>query len=132
MLTDPIADMLIRIKNACLAKKNQAVLPYSKIKEKIAKIFLSQGYLNQVKKESLKNKQGEVLICDLKYEKNSSVIRNIQRVSKPGMRVYLSWKKLPRPSFGMGISIISTSKGLMTNAEAIKKRLGGEVVCKIW
>lgn len=138
MISDPIADMLTRIKNGFLVHKNQVKMPYSKIKEQIAKIMIRSGFLTKMENFSgemvngRKNPAKKELILTLKYKDKQSVITNIKRISKPGVHYYVGCKKLPRPTFGSGITIISTSKGLMTNAEAIKAKLGGELICKIW
>jgi len=134
LLTDPIADMLTRIRNASAVFKTEVFVPYSNLKEAIAKILVKEGYLNKIKNEKLKikNKEYKVLKLGLKYEGKKRAIEKIIRVSKPGLRVYSSYKRLPRPLSGFGMAIISTSQGLMTGRQARKKKLGGEVICKIW
>lgn len=132
MMTDPIADMLTRIRNASIIRKSEVNLPFSKIKFAIGKIFEKEGYLNQVERLLSEKGQAEMHMV-LKYnESNGSAIRGIQRVSKPGCRVYVTKKELPVVLSGYGLAVISTPKGLMTDKEARKQGLGGEVICKIW
>jgi small subunit ribosomal protein S8 len=129
-MTDPIADMLTRIRNAQAVKKPEVVLPFSKIKFNIAKILEKEGYLGEVKKE--KANYGQIRIA-LKYdEEGQPVIRSLKRISKPGRRIYATKDKLPRVLSGMGIAIISTSQGLMTDKEARKRKVGGEVICEVY
>lgn len=128
-MTDPIADFLIRIKNGYLAGKKQVEVPYSKIKEKIAQILVKEGYLKEFKIENLKFK---ILKLTLKYEGKKPALEEVRRISKPGLRIYAKAKKIPAVRFGFGITIVSTSSGLMTLSQARKKNLGGEVICQIW
>jgi len=136
-MTDPIADMLTRIRNAFLVNKHEVVVPMSKIKYEIAKILKKEGFISEVevfKPQTLKNNGifDEIKIS-LKYKKNGkSVITKLKRVSKPGLRVYSNKHKLPKVLNNMGIAIISTSEGLMTNKEARKKNLGGEIICEVY
>lgn len=130
MISDPIADMLSSLKNGFLIKKDQVKVPYSKIKEQIAKIMVNMGFLAKLSKEKI-NKAKSQLVLTLKYEQGEPSVRDVKRISKPGVRCYVAYKKIPRPKFGSGIFIVSTSKGLMTNKEAIKKKLGGELLCQI-
>jgi len=131
MITDPIADMLTRIRNAQLVKKSEVLIPWSKLKFEIAKILKHEDYVAEIEKvEEAKFPQIKIT---LKYnEHNQGAITNIKRVSKPGKRVYVSKNKLPRVLNNLGIVIISTSAGLMTNKEAKREGLGGEVLCEIW
>ena len=136
-MTDPIADMLTRIRNASLVNKHEVVMPMSKIKYEIAKILKKEGFvldLEIFKSQDLK-KRGvfdEIKIL-LKYKENGkSVITKINRISKPGLRVYSDKNNLPKVLNNMGIAIISTPEGLMTNKEARKKNLGGEVICEVY
>ncbi|MCX8008446.1 MAG: 30S ribosomal protein S8, partial [Patescibacteria group bacterium] len=123
MVTDPIADMLIRIKNASIARKSRIIVPYSKIKEQIAMIMYREGYLQSVEK----NQEGRpCLIISLKYEKKRPVITEIRRESKPGLRRYVSVNNIPSVLGGIGISILSTSRGIMTGKEAKQQGIGGE------
>ena len=137
-MIDPIADMLTRIRNASAVAKQDVVLPMSKIKFEIAKILKSEGWITDV--EVLKTGKGkrattvfDELRIVLKYKKNSiSVITNIKRISKPGLKIYANKENLPRVLNNAGIAILSTPQGLMTNKEARKKGMGGEVLCEIY
>ncbi len=130
MYTDPIADMLTRIRNAAAAKKSELVLPYSKFKQNLAKLLQKEGFVSTVAEVSGRYK---MLQINLKYSSDGdSVIAGIKRVSKPGQRIYLSVDKLPRTNSGYGITVVSTPQGLLTDREARKKRVGGEVVCQVW
>ena len=129
-MTDPIADMLTRIRNAAAVKKPEVVLPYSKLKFNVAKILEAEHYVGKVSK--VKNGKFDELKIELKYNNAASVIRHIKRVSKPGQRVYVSGKELPYVLNGYGLAIVSTSRGIMTNKEAKKQNIGGELMCEIW
>ncbi len=133
-MTDPIADMLTRIRNALAARKAEVVFPYSKIKYRIAEIMKNEGYLNDIEiiKDGLQPGQNQIKVI-LKYKKpNQPAILKLKRISKPGCRLYVSKDKLPKVLNNFGIAIISTSQGLMTNIEARKRKLGGEVICEIY
>lgn len=135
-MTDSIADMLTRIRNANCVAKEEVTIPYAKMKETLAKILVKEGFLKDVKKTALtpKNKKDfskPILKISLLYDKDEPVIRGIKLISKPGLRVYLGYKKLPK-NFGFVTTIVSTSKGMMNAIEAKKKKLGGEIICKIW
>lgn len=130
MLTDPIADMLTRIRNASLAHKSEVVLPYSNLKYAIAKVLEGEGYIGEVKKVA-DGKFSKIEIT-VKYEADGPRIRNIRRVSKPGQRVYRKAEELPNVLSGFGIAVISTPNGVMTNKEAKKRRLGGEIICEVY
>lgn len=129
MITDPIADFLIRVKNGYLAKKREIIVPYSKIKEKLAKILVDEGYLETSKVDKEKRK---VLELVLKYHGKKPAMTDVQRVSKLGLRIYARKTEIPKALGGSGIVIISTSKGLMTDKQAKENGLGGEVLCKVW
>lgn len=129
MMTDPISDMLARIRNAQAVKKAELTLPYSKIKFHIAKILEAEGYVE--KAEEVTSGKFPALHIALKYDRKQPVIRMIRRISKPGRRVYAKSDALPRVLSDIGIAIISTPNGLMTNKEARARRLGGEVICEI-
>ena len=130
-VTDPIADLLTRIRNANQMRYNEVVVPSSKVKMEIIKILKNEGYIANYKVE-----KGEVqdnTIITLKYGKNKErVISGLKRISKPGLRVYAKAEEIPTVLNGLGISIISTSKGIMTCKEARKENLGGEVLAYIW
>ena len=129
--TDPIADMLTRIRNASAAKHKTVDVPASKMKKAIADILYNEGYIKSV--EEIANENQGILRIALKYdEKGTRVIDGIKRISKPGLRVYASAEKLPKVLNGLGIALISTSKGIKTDKEARKENLGGEVLAYIW
>ena len=130
-MTDPIADMLTRIRNASSANHSQVEIQSSKMKLEIARLIAEQGYIG--KYEVKRNEPCDLIVIDLKYGKNRErVISGIKRVSKPGRRVYARKETLPKVLGGLGTAIISTSRGLVTSAEARRLGLGGEVVCFIW
>ncbi|ACX83999.1 30S ribosomal protein S8 [Blattabacterium sp. (Periplaneta americana) str. BPLAN] len=129
MHTDSIADFLTRIRNASFAKHPLLEVPSSKLKKEITKVLLDNGYILDYK---LENKKGEIIKIALKYYQNISVIQKIIRISKPGLRKYLKHKNLPRVLNGLGIAIISTSHGVITDKQARKKKLGGEVLCYVY
>ena len=128
--TDPIADLLTRIRNAIAIGKNEVRLPSSKMKLTVAKELVKAGYLTDVKVE--KKSPRDEMIVTINEEGKNPVITEIDRVSKPGRRVYAGAKEIPRVKSGRGIMIVSTSRGVMTGAEAIKNRLGGELICKVY
>ncbi len=134
-VTDPIADYLTRIRNAQIAGHRVVIIPSSKTKKRMTEILYDQGYILKYKfdDEAGKGKQGEISIA-LKYEKDSKrpVIRKLIRVSKPGLRQYVKADALPRVINGLGIAIVSTSHGLMTNKQAKKDNVGGEVLAYIY
>ena len=130
-MTDPIADMLTRIRNAARAKHRRVDMPASKMKASIANILQQEGYIQGARMVE-DDKQG-VLRIFLRYnDSRDSIIKGIQRVSKPGRRVYVSHTGIPRVLGGYGVAIISTSQGLMTGINARQKGIGGEVVCQVW
>ncbi|MDO9399251.1 MAG: 30S ribosomal protein S8 [bacterium] len=137
-MTDPIADMLTRIRNASAVGKEAIVLPMSKVKHGIACILAREGWVGAVEVIKVKSKKNDSTIFDelkiaLKYKKNNqSVITSIKRISKPGLRIYANKADLPRVLNNLGIAIISTSNGLVTNKEAHKLGVGGEVICEIY
>lgn len=130
-MTDPIADMLTRIRNAVMARKKQVEIPCSKMKLEIAKILKNEGFIQNFKYVD-DNKQG-VLIITLKYDENKeSAITGLERVSKPGRRVYCQKDSIPKVLNGLGIAIISTSRGILTGKQCEELGVGGEVICYIW
>lgn len=130
VLTDPIADMITRIRNANRAKIEKIEIPSSKIKLEIARILKEEGYiLDYYYKED--NKQSVIAIL-LKYSGKQRIITNLKRISKPGLRVYVRKDDIPEVLGGLGVSILSTSKGIMTGKEAKKRHFGGEVLCYLW
>ena len=143
MLTDPIADMLTRIRNANKAMHESAVMPTSKLKVDIARLLKEEGYItgfhvekgaDQKAKDGTPEPLGfDLLVIDLKYGRNRErVISNLKRVSRPGRRVYAPIDKLPRVLGGMGTAIVSTSQGLVTSKTAAERGVGGEVICFVW
>ena len=129
-LTDPIGDMLARRKNSQLRNHKKVEMPSSNFKMKIADVLKNEGYINGFNVDKNENKQ--VLIIDLKYNSGSPVISVIERVSKPGRRVFSSAQSLPKINNGLGIAIISTPKGVMTDIDARKQKVGGEIICKVF
>lgn len=131
MMTDPIADMLTRIRNGIHAKHESVEVPASKVKKALAQVLVDEGYINgyEVKEDDV---QGTIVI-DLKYGPNDEkVISGIKRISKPGLRVYVGKDDVPRVLGGLGIAVISTSKGIVTDRVARKEGVGGEVICYVW
>ena len=130
-MTDPIADMLTRIRNANQMRYKEVEVPASKTKVEIAKILKEEGFIADYKIK--KNKPQDIIVLTLKYgEKKERVITGLKRISKPGLRVYVKAEELPRVLNGLGIAVISTSKGIMTDKNARKNSLGGEVLAYIW
>ena len=130
MITDPIADMLTRIRNASKNKFENVSMPTSKLKENIAEILKEEGYISGFEVTSKDNKKN--LVITLKYFDGASVISGVKRISKPGLRIYANSDELPKVLNGLGIAIISTSKGLLVDREARKQNVGGEVVAYVW
>ena len=130
VVTDPIADMLTRIRNANAMKYKEVKVPASKVKTEIARILKDEGFIEDYK---LQNEKDKTLVLTLKYtDKKERVITGLKRISKPGLRVYTKSDDVPKVLNGFGIAIISTSKGIMTDKEARKESLGGEVMAYIW
>ena len=131
MMTDPISDMLTRIRNASMARHDRAEMPHSQLKESLAHVLKSEGFLDDVRVsdgEGLKR-----LTVVLRYGRDrQSAIDGVRRVSTPGRRVYVRHDRIPRVLSGMGVSILSTSRGVMTDKEARKQRVGGELLCEVW
>jgi len=129
-VTDPVADMLTRIRNAIMAGHENVPVPSSKIKLSITKILQGEGFIDRY--EVLKGKPEPVIKIQLKYADDQPAILGLERVSKPGLRVYAERREIPRVYGGLGIAIISTSKGIMTGREAWRQHLGGEILCYVW
>ncbi len=127
---DPIADMLTSIRNSQAVLKETVKIPFSKVKFEIAKILEKNGFIKKVEKKGRGIKR--LLEIKLKYDDKEPVISSLKRISKPGQRIYIGAKEIRPVRSGYGISIISTSEGLMTNKEARRKNIGGEVICQIW
>ncbi len=132
-MTDPIADMLTRIRNANVAHFDTVRMPGSKLKESLAGILAAEGYIAGYRVDDEPGKPGKTLEITMKYTpERERTISGITRVSKPGLRIYARADKLPRVLGGLGVAVVSTSKGLMTDREARSKRIGGEVLCYVW
>ncbi len=130
MVTDPIADMLTRIRNAIMVRHDAVSVPASKTKLVIAKILKDEGFISDF--TVVKGKVDKTIKISLRYMDNQPVIKGLERVSKPGLRVYVGNGEVPRVYGGLGISILSTSKGIMVGQDAWKQKLGGELLCHIW
>lgn len=126
MVNYPVADLLTRIRNAAMARKKEILVPYSKLKLAVCQTLEKEGYLSEVKKEK------DTLHLVLAYKRRWPVITGVRNISRPGLRVYRGVKNLPRPLGGVGISIVSTPKGVMSDKEARKKNLGGEILGEVW
>jgi len=129
-MTDPIADMIIRIKNALAARHQDVAIPYSKMKQTIAEILETEGYVTSFEIKTDATMQN--LVVRLKYTDKVPAITDVRRLSKPGRRLYASSKQIPRALGGYGITLVSTSSGVMTDKQARKKNVGGELLCQIW
>jgi small subunit ribosomal protein S8 len=131
MMTDPISDMLARIRNAALARHDRAEMPHSYIKEHVAKVLKAEGFIDDCRIAD--GEIGKILTLVLRYgQGKESAIDGIRRVSTPGRRVYVRHDRIPKVKSGIGISILSTSHGVMTDADARQKRVGGELLCEVW
>ena len=128
-LSDPVGDMLARIKNAQVRNHSKVSLPSSKFKAKIADVLKSEGYIIDYKINDEKKPSIEI---NLKYNSGNPVINTIERISKPGRRIFSSASSLPKINNGLGIAIVSTPQGVMTDVDARKKKLGGEIICKVF
>ncbi len=130
-VSDPIADMLTRIRNAVMAQHDSVMIPVSKMGMSITKSLKDEGFIGDY--EVVKDKANRMIKIQLKYsEKNKPILTGLERVSKPGLRVYMGSKEIPRVAGGLGIAIVSTSKGVMTGQQARRQRLGGELLCYVW
>ena len=129
-LSDPIGDMIARVKNAQARKHKKVELPSSKFKSKIADILKNEGFIKDFKVSTEEKKN--IMSLELKYHSGNPVISNFERVSKPGRRIFSSADSLPKINNGLGIAILSTPKGVMTDIDARKQKVGGEIVCKVF
>jgi small subunit ribosomal protein S8 len=131
MMTDPISDMLTRIRNASLARHDRTEMPHSRLKEHLAHVLKGEGFIDDVR---VSDGEGlKTLTLVLRYGRGKeSAIDGIRRVSTPGRRVYVRHDRIPRVLSGMGVSILSTSRGVMTDKDARKQRVGGELLCEVW
>lgn len=133
MLSDPIADMLTRIRNATRTHKETVNIPASKFKEQLANVLVQEGYVQSVERVRPEGEKFDVLRVTLKYgAKREQVIKHIERISRPGRRAYVSADNLPRIQRGLGLAVVSTSRGLLPDREARKQGVGGEVICVLW
>lgn len=130
-MTDPLGDMLTRIRNAIGRKKSKVTTPASKLRARVLDVLKSEGYIRDYSQTDFDNGKSELEI-ELKYYEGAPVIRDITRVSKPGRRVYVSVKSIPQVANGLGISILSTPKGVMADHEAREQNVGGELLCRIF
>lgn len=131
MYTDPIADMLTRIRNANMALHPEVSMPASKLKEEVAKILAAEGFVDSYRVED--DRVGRKLTLRLRYMTDRSrVLSGLKRISKPGNRVYMGAQAIPRVNGGIGVSIVSTSQGLLTDREARRRNVGGEILCEVW
>lgn len=132
-MTDPIADMLTRIRNAAQAHHANVDVPWSRVKEQILKVLVAEGYLQDFKRVKPADREGEDLRIQLKFDKESKpVISGLKRVSRPSLRVYVGFRKIPPIRKGLGINILSTPRGIMVDREALKVKVGGELICSVW
>jgi small subunit ribosomal protein S8 len=132
-MTDPVADMLTRIRNANIAMHDDTSMPSSKLKENLAALLEKEGYIEGYSVADAEGRPGRTLTVTMKYSpERARVISGIKRVSKPGLRVYSKADKVPRVLGGLGVAVLSTSQGLLTDREARKRRVGGEILCYVW
>jgi len=132
-MTDPIADMLTRIRNANTAMHDDVRMPSSKVKESLAAILKKEGYIEDYSVQDAGDRPGTVLFISMKYSpERARTISGLKRVSKPGLRVYKGANEVPRVLGGLGVAVLSTSQGLMTDREARRRHVGGEVLCYVW
>ncbi|MCP3909548.1 MAG: 30S ribosomal protein S8 [Actinomycetia bacterium] len=132
-MTDPIADMLTRIRNANIAMRDSVVMPSSKQKEALAEVLKKEGFIQDFSAGDRTDAPGRDLRIAMKYSpERKRVISGLQRISKPGLRVYSKSVDIPRVVGGLGTAVVSTSKGLMTDREARRRRMGGEILCYVW
>ena len=129
--TDPISDMITRIRNAQIRTLNTVLIPNSKLRARILDVLKEEGYISDYK-PSTNEKNNKLLLIDLKYHNGIPVIKEITRVSKPGRRIYTKAESIPKIKSGLGIAIVSTSKGIMTDNDARSKKIGGEIICKVF
>lgn len=131
-MTDPIADMLTRMRNAAMARHQTVDVPWSRVKEDILKVFLEEGYIRDVKKVTMEGQCYDVLRIALKFDKEQMpVVSRLTRVSRPGRRVYVGYRDIHPVRRGLGTHVLSTPRGIMVDREAVKRKLGGELLCSI-
>ena len=133
MMTDPIADMLTRIRNASLARHDRTEMPASRLKAAVAAILKSEGFIADCRPSESGGEGPKKLTIVLKYGRDrQSAVEGVRRISRPGRRVYVHHDRIPRVFSGLGISILSTSRGLMSDREARRQKVGGELICEVW
>lgn len=129
-MTDPIADMLTRLRNAVAVKKPEVVLPFSAVKFSIAKLLEAEHYINKAEKIEITARPH--IRVELKYENGRPALNHLKRISKPGQKIYVNKENVPRVLNGFGLAIVSTSKGIMSSVQARRDKVGGELMCEIW
>lgn len=129
-MTDPIADMLTRLRNAVAVKKSEVVLPFSKVKFSIAKLLEAEHYIKKAEKIEITARPH--IRVELKYENGRPALNHLKRISKPGQKIYVNKENVPRVLNGFGLAIVSTSKGIMSSQQARRDKVGGELMCEIW
>lgn len=129
-MSDPIADMLTRVRNGMMARQSEVEMPASKLKANIAAVLQSEGYVNGY--EVIPDDKQGVLRIQLKYKANKAVIEGLKRVSKPSRRIYVAHDEIPKVLSGLGVNILSTPKGVMSDKQARLKKVGGEILCAVW
>ena len=133
MNSDPIADLLARLRNAALARHELTRVPASRLKKAVAELLKSEGYVADVRSDELGPKKSPTLTITLKYGRDRRcAFLGMRRVSRPGRRVYIGHESIPRVLSGLGVSILSTSQGVMTDKEARRRKIGGELICEVW
>ena len=132
-MTDPISDMLTRIRNANVAMHDEVSMPSSKSKRALAEVLRREGYIASFSERDNGPRPGKTLTIEMKYSpERDRVIRGLKRISKPGLRIYRQRDEIPRVQGGLGVAVVSTNKGLMSDREARKNRMGGEILCYVW
>ena len=132
-MTDPIADMLTRIRNASQARHQKVTVPWSRLKENVVKVLIDEGYLKDQKKVKAALGAGDEIIIQLKFDRESRpIISGMKRVSKPGRRVYVGCREVPPIRKGLGIHVLSTPKGILVDRDAQRAKVGGELLCTVW
>jgi len=131
-MSDPLADMLTRIRNAVMVNLNIVDMPYSKIKAEVARILRNEGYISDFQKVDERTHQGSLRLILKTGNGNEKIITGIKRISKPGRRIYARHDQIPKVLSGLGISIVSTSQGVLTDHEARSRSIGGEIICEVW
>ena len=133
MMTDPISDLLARIRNASMARHERTLVPASGVKKAVAEILKQEGYVTDVNVETWGPQQRQSIAITLKYGSDrEAAFRGLRRVSRPGRRVYVGYREIPRVLSGLGVAILSTSRGVMTDKDARRNKLGGEILCEVW